>query len=423
MMFELLAEKVKSHQIDAQSPMITVFHLEITEFGELLAWLKAQHVFPQYYLNFRDSDNKLVAVGKVRSFGDEISAQQFIEKTQQPLIGGLTFNKKGDFWLPRLLIEQQKQQTVISVFIDNQANLVEEKQQALSAIQALTCFAELEPLNSQARLVSQKANQEEWCHWVEQALSAIEQGELNKVVLANESLFESTQPINAQDFLAESEKQNTGCYHFLYAKTPDSVFVGSTPERLFERCGEQVKTEALAGTALMSDDAKQNQAQADWLLHDQKNDDENRLVVKDICDNLQEFVRHIQVGQVELKQLRRVQHLRRCIQAELKAHFADAACLHAIHPTAAVSGLPQQNALAFLQKTENFDRTWYAGTLGIMTQSHGEFCVTIRCAFIEQNRIRIFAGAGIVAGSVPLLEWQEIERKASGLVTLLSTGK
>ena len=58
-----------------------------------------------------------------------------------------------------------------------------------------------------------------------------------------------------------------------------------------------------------------------------------------------------------------------------------------------------------------------------MTQSHGEFCVTIRCAFIEQNRIRIFAGAGIVAGSVPLLEWQEIERKASGLVTLLSTGK
>lgn len=423
MMFELLAEKVKSHQIDTQSPMITAFRFEMAEFGALLAWLKAQHLFPQYYLNFRDSDNKIAALGKVRSFGDEISAQQFIEQTQQPLIGGLTFDKKGHFWLPRLLIEQQKDQVVISVFMDNQADLAQEKQQALNVIQTLTHFAELEPLNSQARLVSQKANQEEWCHWVEQALRAIEQGELNKVVLANESLFESTQPINAKDFLAESEKQNTGCYHFLYAETPESTFVGSTPERLFERRGVQVKTEALAGTALMSDDVQQNQAQADWLLHDQKNDDENWLVVKDICDNLQEFVSHIQVGDVELKQLRRVQHLRRCIQAELKPSFADAACLHAIHPTAAVSGLPQQNALAFLQKTENFDRTWYAGTLGMMTQSHGEFCVTIRCAFIEQNNIRIFAGAGIVAGSIPLLEWQEIERKASGLVTLLGTGK
>ncbi|MCI5764378.1 isochorismate synthase MenF [Actinobacillus porcinus] len=423
MMFELLAEKVKSHQIDTQSPMITAFRFEMAEFGALLAWLKAQHLFPQYYLNFRDSDNKIAALGKVRSFGDEISAQQFIEQTQQPLIGGLTFDKKGHFWLPRLLIEQQKDQVMISVFVDNQADLAQEKQQALSAIQTLTHFAELEPLNSQARLVSQKANQEEWCHWVEQALRAIEQGELNKVVLANESLFESAQPINAKDFLAESEKQNTGCYHFLYAETPESTFVGSTPERLFERRGVQVKTEALAGTALMSDDVQQNQAQADWLLHDQKNDDENWLVVKDISDNLQEFVSHIQVGDVELKQLRRVQHLRRCIQAELKSSFADAACLHAIHPTAAVSGLPQQNALAFLQKTENFDRTWYAGTLGMMTQSHGEFCVTIRCAFIEQNNIRIFAGAGIVAGSIPLLEWQEIERKASGLVTLLGTGK
>ena len=423
MMFELLAEKVKSHQIDTQSPMITAFRFEMAEFGALLAWLKAQHLFPQYYLNFRDSDNKIAALGKVRSFGDEISAQQFIEQTQQPLIGGLTFDKKGHFWLPRLLIEQQKHQVMISVFMDNQADLAQEKQQALNAIQTLTQFAELEPLNSQARLVSQKANQEEWCHWVEQALRVIEQGELNKVVLANESLFESAQPINAKDFLAESEKQNTGCYHFLYAETPESTFVGSTPERLFERRGVQVKTEALAGTALMSDDVQQNQAQADWLLHDQKNDDENWLVVKDICDNLQEFVSHIQVGDVELKQLRRVQHLRRCIQAELKLSFADAACLHAIHPTAAVSGLPQQNALAFLQKTENFDRTWYAGTLGMMTQSHGEFCVTIRCAFIEQNNIRIFAGAGIVAGSIPLLEWQEIERKASGLVTLLGTGK
>ena len=422
-MFELLAEQVKSHQVDEQSPMITVFRLEITDFGDLLAWLKAQNTFPQYYLNFRDKARKLAAIGKVRSFSDEISAQHFIHAQNLILLGGLTFDKQGHFWLPRLLIEQRETSVMISVFMDNQAPLAQEQAAALDAIKTLQNSTALEPLKAQVKPVAQKADQTEWCHWVAQAITAIKQGEFTKVVLANESLFESQQPINAKDFLAESEKKNTGCYHFLYAENADRTFVGSTPERLFERHGAQVKTEALAGTAPMSDDAAQNREQGEWLLHDPKNDGENLLVVKDICDNLQEFVTDVQVSDVELKQLRRVQHLRRRIQASLKAPFADAACLHAIHPTAAVSGLPQQPALQFIKNTENFDRTWYAGTLGVMTQTEGEFCVTIRCAFIEQHKIRIFAGAGIVAGSVPLLEWQEIERKASGLVTLLSTGK
>lgn len=73
----------------------------------------------------------------------------------------------------------------------------------------------------------------------------------------------------------------------------------------------------------------------------------------------------------------------------------------------------------FLQNTETFDRTWYAGALGIMTKTESEFCVTIRSSFIEQDYVRIFAGAGIVEGSIPLLEWQEIERKALGLISLL----
>lgn len=422
-MFESLAEKVKSHQVNPQSPMISVFQLEIAEFGDLLAWMKGQDTFPQYYLNFRDSVRKIAAIGKVRSFSDEISAQHFVASQDLTLVGGMTFAKQGHFWLPRLMIEQNAQGVRISVYMDNQADGAQEKREALNALKTLQHFTALEPLKQQVKLVSQKANQAQWCSWVERALIAIQQNKLTKVVLANESQFESAQPINAKDFLAESEKQNTGCYHFLYAENADCTFVGSTPERLFKRQGPQVKTEALAGTALMSDDEQQNQQQAAWLLQDRKNDEENLFVVKDICDNLQNVVTQVNVGKVELKQLRRVQHLRRQIEATLKPEFSDAACLQAIHPTAAVSGLPQQKAIAFLQNSENFDRTWYAGTLGVMSKQQGEFCVTIRCAFIEQNKIRIFAGAGIVEGSVPLLEWQEIERKASGLLTLLSSGE
>lgn len=142
-----------------------------------------------------------------------------------------------------------------------------------------------------------------------------------------------------------------------------------------------------------------------------------------ICQNLQSFVQQITIEKVELKKLRKVQHLRRRISAQLKVGCGDKDILLAMHPTAAVAGLPQLEAKQALRKLENFDRTWYAGTLGVMGPAYADFCVTIRSAFIEQaendSQLCVFAGAGIVEGSIPLLEWREIERKAMGLVSLL----
>ncbi len=58
-----------------------------------------------------------------------------------------------------------------------------------------------------------------------------------------------------------------------------------------------------------------------------------------------------------------------------------------------------------MAEIEIFDRRWYAGTLGVMSQNLSEFCVTIRSAFIEENQVRVFAGAGIVEGSQPVEEF------------------
>ena len=274
------------------------------------------------------------------------------------------------------------------------------------------------PLHTEPR-----ANERTWCDWVNQALVEIKCGELIKIVLANETTFHLKQAINAYDFLAESEKQNQGCYHFLWAEHLHSVFVGSTPERLFAREYNLLLTEALAGTASVSESEEETLSQANWLLNDEKNLKENWLVVEDISQNLRKQVESFDVSNVELKPLRKVQHLIRKIRANLTAHYADVNILKAIHPTAAVSGLPQQQAKMILSEIETFDRGWYAGTLGMMSDACSEFCVAIRSAFIEDHRIRVFAGAGIVAGSQPLEEWKEIERKAAGLISLFAEEK
>ncbi|STO55676.1 isochorismate synthase [Canicola haemoglobinophilus] len=412
-----LIRLINQYQPDLKNAF-SVLHLDLNVDLNLLGWLKAQTHYPQFYLNFRDSAKKILGLGEIRRFTQVEEAQNFVQEFALSLVGGCQFNGETVFILPRLLLVQEDSLS-IQLIIDNRTSWEEEKNSLLNLVQTLDQQIPLMPIHQSIQMMTAKANQSEWCLWVEKALREIEQKNLTKVVLANETRFKTDSPLNAKDFLAESEKYNTGCYHFLFAQEETQTFVGSTPERLYIRQQHCLLTEALAGTAFMTDDENINQQQTQWLLQDPKNIYENKLVADGICQHLSPYVEQITVGEVQIKQLRQVQHLKREISAQLKDGNADALCLKAIHPTAAVAGLPQKAAKAFLQKTETFDRTWYAGTLGIMDKTQSEFCVTIRSAFIEQNDIRVFAGAGIVEGSIPLLEWQEIERKALGLISLL----
>lgn len=413
-----LIEMINAHQPSAETP-ISCFQQKTARFAEPLGWLKSQTVYPQFYLHLRNGEQKLMALGKVRSFFDTNSAQEFVHRHHLPLLGGLTFDGQSDFFLPRLLIRQDDKEALVTLFIDNQKNIAEEKQAALRLLENFAVCSELQPVAQGIRHIAQNAAQTQWCDWVNHALETFKHSELNKVVLANKTVFHTQHTLNAKDFLAASERHNGGCYHFLLAHNADRAFLGSSPERLYRRQGNLLETEALAGTALMDEDGEQSQTLGDWLLQDEKNVYENWLVVEDICHNLNVYADKIEIAELELKKLRQVQHLRRKIQVRLKPNYGDSACLSAIHPTAAVCGLPRRAAVRFLQNTENFDRTWYAGTLGFMQAEQAEFCVTIRSAFIERNKISVFAGAGIVEGSIPLLEWQEIERKAAGLISLL----
>lgn len=385
----------------------------------LLSWLKGQTIYPQCYLHFRDSPTTFATIGKARSFLSLDLAQAFIQQTTYPLVGGVQFYGECQFILPRLLLLQQENKLKIQLFIDNNQPFAQEYEACAVALKTFEKHTALLPIRQSIHFVKKWAEQAEWCDWVEKALDQIQQGRLNKIVLANETLFQSEGAIDAKDFLAESERYNVGCYHFLFAENADRVFIGSSPERLYQRIDHTLQTEALAGTALVGETKQETQQHANWLLQDEKNIYENQLVVEDIQQHLAPYSQQIQISELGLKPLRQVQHLRRQICVQLQPEYGDSTLLAAIHPTAAVAGFRRDEALAFLRQTETFDRHWYAGTFGIMSQKWAEFCVTIRSAFIEREQIRVFAGAGIVEGSIPLLEWQEIERKALGLISLL----
>ena len=92
----------------------------------------------------------------------------------------------------------------------------------LNSFEKMTALLPLNQLTIES--VAPKANQDTWCDWVNQALTRIRQGELTKIVLANETVFRIQGELNGKDFLAASQAENSGCYHFFYGQiTPKTV--------------------------------------------------------------------------------------------------------------------------------------------------------------------------------------------------------
>ncbi|MDP8033862.1 isochorismate synthase [Pasteurella atlantica] len=384
----------------------------------LLSWLKAQNSYPKYYWQNRINTLTLTAIGSVKSFNNIQQAQQFSHKNHCTLVGGIPFSGEACFILPRLLLAKKEQKVTACLVIDGN-HLIQEKTIIDTLFENFEQFAELEKIQCNLLKSMPYTNFEQWSKNIQNAIQHIEKGTFNKVVLANATDFICENSISAYDLLALSQQKNKHCFHFLWQETNEKAFMGSSPERLYKREQQQFYTEALAGTVAVTDHQKQTKENARWLLCDPKNNLENQYVVDDISENLNAYSHHITIGEPHLKRLPNVQHLRRLIEMELKENISDTECLQQIHPTAAVAGYPRNTAIPFILQTENFERNWYSGTLGFLNTEQAEFCVTLRSALIQQNKITVYAGAGIMRNSTPESEWQEIQHKALAMIKLL----
>ena len=387
----------------------------LAEESSLLGWLKSQNQhFPHFFFEKRDENQTIATIGAVETFSSLEEAQAFVQSNSLSLVGGIQFEGLCQFVLPRLMLVKNSQKLTAYLTLNISEQAVDFTD--IFAEPCTTFFVQ----NHQILPPQPACTFEQWKANIEQAIIQIKSGDLRKVVLANATQLTFENHISAYDLVEQSREINLGCYHFLWAENAQNAFVGSTPERLYYRKGNQLFTEALAGTVAVSDNPIETEKNAQWLLKDTKNIYENQLVVEDIEAHLNTYVEAFEVHSPEIKRLHNVQHLRRRIEAILKTDVLDQDCLRQIHPTAAIAGLPRAKATQFIAKNEPFKRGWYAGTLGIFNPQEAEFCVTLRSAKIEHNQITLYAGAGIVKESEPVSEWQEIERKSQALAKLLS---
>ena len=147
-----------------------------------------------------------------------------------------------------------------------------------------------------------------------------------------------------------------------------------------------------------------------------------RIALDDMVARLETVAHQIRTDpQPHVLTLARIQHLETEIRASVPAGTGILDLLRLLHPTPAVCGLPRDEALTLLTEVEIFQRGWYAGPVGWFdADGNGVFAPALRCAVFHDGRWRLFAGAGIVEGSVPALEWEETAIKFTPVLEALA---
>ncbi|WP_044304298.1 isochorismate synthase, partial [Richelia intracellularis] len=251
-------------------------------------------------------------------------------------------------------------------------------------------------------------------------LDRIKNNELRKIVLANALDVISTNNFDLIKSLDQLRITHPNCYIFSISNGKGQNFIGASPERLICISENKLITDALAGSAPRGKTPIEDTAYANSLIHSDKERHEHNLVVDFISRSLSELGLLPQIMSPRLRKLSNIQHLWTPISAIIPPNIHPLKILAQLHPTPAVAGTLPDIACTEIRRYESFERGLYASPLGWLdAEGNCEFIVGIRSALIDGNYARLYAGAGIVAGSDPNKELAEIQLKLQALLRAL----
>jgi menaquinone-specific isochorismate synthase len=248
----------------------------------------------------------------------------------------------------------------------------------------------------------------QWCSAVDEAVQLIADGALEKIVLARDLVATADDSIDPRWPLRRLAEAYPGCWSFHV-----DGLVGATPEMLVRRERGLVTSRVLAGTIRRTGDDQHDLALAAALARSSKDLEEHEYAVRSVADALAPHCSSMNVPESPfVLHLPNVMHLATDVTGVLADDTGALALAAALHPSAAVGGTPRDQALSALAGLEQMDRDRYAAPVGWMDAGgDGEWGIALRCGRVRGSQVRLFAGCGIVAGSLAGDELAEANAK------------
>lgn len=254
---------------------------------------------------------------------------------------------------------------------------------------------------------------------VARAQKHIEDGDVFQVVLSQQfefhvdasplEVYRVLRSVNPSPYmyLLECEGASGDTYHV----------VGSSPEALVTLQRGKVYSHPIAGSRPRGSSAEEDQAYADALLADTKEQAEHLMLVDLARNDLSKVCKPGTVHVTEFMQVERfshIMHLVSSVEGDLAPDRSAVDVFRATFPAGTLSGAPKPRALEIIDDLEPIQRGVYGGVVGYFGHTgDADLAITIRTVWMRGTRAIVQAGAGIVADSDPRSEYLETIHKAS----------
>ena len=255
---------------------------------------------------------------------------------------------------------------------------------------------------------------------VKKAKEYIKLGDIFQVVLSQR--FEANLIKKPIDIYKKLRVTNPSPFMFFFNFT-DFQIIGASPEILVRLRNNEITVRPIAGTRPRGKTVKEDRFYEKDLLKDKKELSEH-LMLLDLGRNDAGKVSKINSVKVTesflIEKYSHVMHIVSNVVGKYNKKFSKLKTLLAGFPAGTVSGAPKIRAMEIIDELEKTKRKVYAGGIGYFS-ANGEFdtCIALRTAIARNNKFYVQAGAGIVADSKPLKEYEETVNKAKALINAL----
>ena len=255
---------------------------------------------------------------------------------------------------------------------------------------------------------------------VHKAKEYIKLGDIFQVVLSQR--FEAKLTKKPIDIYKKLRVTNPSPFMFFF-NFNDFQIIGASPEILVRLRDNKVTVRPIAGTRPRGKTEKEDKLYEKDLLKDKKELSEH-LMLLDLGRNDAGKVSEINSVKVTesfiIERYSHVMHIVSNVVGKYNKKFSKFKSLLAGFPAGTVSGAPKIRAMEIIDELETTKRKVYAGGIGYFS-ANGEFdtCIALRTAVAKKGKFYVQAGAGIVADSKPLKEYEETVNKAKALINAL----
>jgi len=261
-------------------------------------------------------------------------------------------------------------------------------------------------------------SKKEYCDMVVRAKRHIVDGDIFQVVLSRAV----RRDFNGDPFdIYRVLRQINPSPYMFFLKQAGRFIVGGSPEALVSLDQGVLTTRPIAGTRPRGRDLEEDIALEKDLMADEKEIAEHVMLV-DLGRN--DLGRVAEVGSVSVPRFMQVEryshvmHIVSVVRARLRAGLHGLDAMMSVFPAGTLSGAPKIKAMQIIDEFEPETREIYGGAIGFIDFSGNmDSCIAIRTAVVEGGVVRVQAGAGIVADSVPENEFDETTHKMMSMVT------